>query len=58
MRISRNLAYMFVNSNTFLLSVTSTKSVFHIMLILSIYHFNMSVVQEKFIFLIIDVGKS
>ena len=58
MRISRNLAYMFVNSNTFLLSVISTKSVFYIMLILSIYHFNMSVVQEKFIFLIIDVGKS
>ena len=56
MRISRNLAYMFVDSSTCLLSIILTKSMFHIMSIFSIDHFNMSFVQEKFIFIIIDAG--
>ena len=56
MRISRNLPYMFANSNTYLLSIILTKSVFHLMSIFSIYRFNMSFVREKFIFLIIDAG--
>ena len=56
MRISPNLAYMSFNSNIYLLSIILTKSVFHIMSTFSIYDFNMSVVQEKFIFLIIDAG--
>ena len=41
---------MFVNSNTYLLSIILTKSVFHVMPIFSIYQFSISVVQEKFIF--------
>ena len=56
MPISRNVAYMFVNSNTYLLSIILTKSVIHIMSIFSIYHFNMLFVQEEFSFLIIDAG--
>ena len=38
MGISRNVTYMCVNSNTCLLSIILTKSVFHIMSIFSIYH--------------------
>ena len=56
MRILRNLAYMFINSNNYLLSIILTESEFHIMSIFSIYHFNMSAVQEKFIFPIIGAG--
>ena len=38
MGISRNVTYMCVNSNTCLLSIILTKSVFHIMSIFFIYH--------------------
>ena len=46
MRVSRNLAYMFVNSNTYLLSIILIKSVFQIMSIFPIYHFNMLVAHR------------
>ena len=56
MRISLHLAYTFVNSNTYLLSIILPKSVFNIVSIFSIYHLYMSFVQEKFISLIIDAS--